>query len=237
MPTIEQIENVWIIPECPEPEDPDCETKSEEKARKNSPEYKKYVFAIDLLTWWMDVFMPMAVGLEFWGPNIKPFHLMTDKVMVHGDVSGVEKVLVTITSEAYAFQTYANCRDKWMADYKYLKENKKKKIPAYSKKDPATHKHKNKWSNPCTGSVTGGGWEEEGLEYLNKMIEVVTKIRAEEEANGNPRYELAKKLIQIANETKMEDAEEAEPAGKKRKLGKNGAEKKPKAFEIIYIDE
>ncbi len=126
-----------------------------------------------------------------------------------------------------------------MADYKFLKDssNKKKKIPTYTKKYPATHKHKNRWSNPCIGSVTGGGWDEEGLEYLNKMIEKVTTIRAEEEANGNPRYELAKKLIQIANETKMEDAEQAEPAGKKRKLGKNGAEKKPKAFEIVYIDK
>ena len=34
---------------------------------------------LELLTWYLDSFLPNAVGLEFWGPNVRPFKLMTDK--------------------------------------------------------------------------------------------------------------------------------------------------------------
>jgi hypothetical protein len=240
LPTVTKIENVWNIPEPPQgPEDPDTETKQEKQDRENSPAYKKYPEAVELLTWWMDSFMPMAVGLEFWGPNIRPFHLMTDKQLIEGDISGKEKVLVTITSEAYAYQTYANCRDKWIADYEYLKKHgKKAKIPTYFKKDPSTFKHKNKWSNSQTGSVQGGGWEQKGLEYLQERVKAVAALRVKEEKERYEKYKFAQKLLQIANDVKMEDAEQPDSAsGKKQKRDDTSAEKSKEDFEIIYIDE
>lgn len=237
LPTLAEIEAVWDLP--PAPEIPEDETDEAKQERENSQEQKKYDRAVKILVWWMDSFMPYAVGLEFWGPNIRPFHLMTDKQFIDGDVSGKEKVLVTITSEAYAYQTYANCRDKWIADYAYLKEHgKKAKIPTYSKKDPSTFKHKNRWSNSQTGSVVGGGWDQEGLKYLQKKVKDVTAFRAQEEKEGFKQYKLAKELLQVANDVKMGDVQPPESAGgKKQKRDDTLAEKANEGFEIIYIDE
>lgn len=238
LPTVEQIENVWNLPDAPPVPDTDSETKEEKTARESSPEFKEYAEAVELLTWWMDHFMPMAVGLEFWGPNIRCFCLMTEKAIVDGDVSGKEKVLVTATSEAFAYLLYANCRDKWIVDYKYLMKNgRQAKIPQYKKDNPETHKHKNKWSNSNTGSVQGGGWDKAGLKYFMDMVDKVTKFREEEEQDGNTKYKMVKELLQVVHRVKMEDAQEPDSAaGKKQKRGDDGAEKK-KEFKIIYIDE
>ena len=235
LPTVEEIEKVWENKYCA-PEDPDATEGEEEEEDKQSPEYKKSLAATELITWWMDVFMPLAVGLEFWGPNIRPFSLMTDTKYIDGDVSGEEKVLVTTTSEAYAYQTYANCRDKWIADWNFLKKNPKKSIPKYNKHDSSTFKHKNKWSNATTGSVQGGGWDIAGLEYLQKMITKVGKFREEEEKRGYKRYKLVQKFLKIANDVKLDDTP-PKPAGKKRKRDDDEAEKAEDVFKFTYVDE
>ena len=51
---------------------------------------------------------------------------------VPGDPSGKKKVLVTITSEAFALVIFANCRDKWVADFKLKAGNKRAKIPKFA---------------------------------------------------------------------------------------------------------
>ena len=59
LPSTEEIEDIWNLPEVNEA------SSEEEKA-----EYEKKV---SLLTWYLDVFMPKAVGLEFWGDLIRPY--------------------------------------------------------------------------------------------------------------------------------------------------------------------
>ena len=156
LPSTEEIEDIWNLPEVNEA------SSEEEKA-----EYEKKV---SLLTWYLDVFMPKAVGLEFWGELIRPYRLMTDTEVVEGDPSGKKKVLVTVTSEAFGLLVYHNCRDKWVADYKYKKEHgKKAQVPKYNKDDVSTHKHVNKWSNSNSGSVVGGGWHPAALKKFNAL--------------------------------------------------------------------
>jgi hypothetical protein len=169
LPTMDEIEKVWDIPNNPdddgdeENDEEESETEEEKAALKDAAS-KKYHRSAKVLTWWMDSFIPMAVGLEFWGPNIRPFKYMTDKTVVEGDPAGEEKVLVTITSEAFAYVLYKNGRDKWMADYAYLKNNPRAKMtPKYKKDDSSTFKHANKWSNSNTGSMVGAGWHTDAL--------------------------------------------------------------------------
>jgi hypothetical protein len=235
LPTVEEIENVWDIPEEPEIDEDEDDPEEALKELQNTPEYRKYVLAIKVLLWWVDAFLPMAVGLEYWGPNNHPFHLMTDKTLVDGDNSGKEKCQVTVTSEAFAHLLFANSHDKWMADFAYFKNNPKaKKVPIYKKDDPSTFPHQNKWSNSNTGQVQGGGWRNEGLEYFNQKMDEVKQFRALEEKAGNVRYLLAQKLICEENQVNLEE-DTAHQVGKKRK--RDGADKSREVVDLIFLDQ
>ena len=66
----------------------------------------------------------------------------------------------------------------------------------------------------------------------------VASFRVKEEKEGYKKYKFAQKLLQIANDVKMEDAEQPDSAsGKKRKRDDTRAEKSKEDFEIVYIDE
>jgi hypothetical protein len=239
LPTLEEIENAWNLPEPPqEPEEGENESEEAKQARLSSPEQKKYDRAIKVLVWWMDSFMPYAVGLECWGPNIRPFHKMTDTQFIEGDVSGKEKVLVTTTSEAFAYVLFKNCRDKWMADYAYLrkhKKNKKATVPRYKKTDPSTFKHQNRWSNANTGNVPGGGWHLEALKYFNTQMKEVRAFREKEGKNGYPNYTLVQNLIKINNDIKMDD--DGDSVSKKRKREEAQPDKSAEVIDLMFIDE
>ena len=114
---------------------------------------------------------------------------MTDKT----NVDGKQKVLVTVTSEAFGLLMFANCRDKWLNVFQYKKTAKRKgtKVPQYKKDDPTTHKYKGKWSSSCTGSAVGGGWSSEALVYFEAAKKNISEWRKEEEARGNTTYLLA----------------------------------------------
>ena len=221
MPTVEEIEKVWDLPDAPATEE-----EGEEKT--------KYVRAISVLTWYLDRFMPMAVGLEFWGPNIRPFHLLTDFLDIEGDVSGKKKVLVSVTSEAFGILMYANCRDKWVADFELRASNKKAKIPKYNKDDPSTFKHQNKWSNSRTGQIQGGGWNRVALKYFNAQIAAIQAFREEEKKGEAPeRLQFGQNLILAANSINLEDDNSA---SKKRKRG-GKPEDEIEVVDICFLDE
>lgn len=225
LPKLEEIEAVWDLK--PPGDKPDG-ANIDELADYNTKKIK-YARQLEILTWYLDTYLPLAVGLEFWGPNIRPFKLMTDMKVVSGDPSGKKKVLVTITSEAFGLLVYANCRDKWVADFTLKAGNKKAKIPKYDKDKPETHKHQNKWSSSRTGQVQGGGWAPEALEYLNKQIAAIQKWRNEEAERGFVNYNFGKELICQAQQVTMDGQDDK---NKKRKR----AEEKAVESEAVCVD-
>ena len=221
LPSTHEIENVWDLPEVTEA------SSDEDKA--------KYEAKVDLLTWYLDVFMPKAVGLEFWGDIIRPYKLMTDTELVEGDLSGKKKVLVTVTSEAFGLLVYHNCRDKWIADYKYKKQHGKKvPVPKFKKDDPSTHAHVNKWSNSCSGSVVGGGWHVDALKKFNALKDHVKAFREAEKDNGYKKMEYGKNLIVAANNINLNGGK---LAGQKRKAPSKDAENNVEVVDITFEDE
>lgn len=241
MPTVEEIEKVWDITPPVEVPDSDDETEDARKQRENSAQQKKHERSLEVLTWWLDSFMPHAVGLDFWGPDIRCFYFMTDLTLIPGDPSGKQKVYVTVTSEAFAHLLFANCRDKWQATHEYVKAHqkgsKKVRVPAYDKDDATTHVYQNKWSNSRTGQVVGGGWSEEALGYFNKKKQDVLAFRKDQaEKKDFSAYKLAKQLICTANDVKLE-GKQGPVNSKKRKAAQNAEQPAGKKIEIVYIDE
>ena len=240
MPTVEEVENAWEIPQGPKI--PENETEEQMDARKTSPEQRLYDRKLAILVWWLDDFLPHAVGLEFWGPDIRCFHKLVDKALIEGDPSGKPKVYVTVTSEAFAHVLYANCRDNWMAQAQFVQDRKKKggkkpKAPTYKLDDPTTHKYRNKWSNGQTGQVMGGGWDEGAFEYLKKMQKKLQTFRVEQASKGDEVFKFALTLMKITHDIELD--QNKEPANAKKRKGSSqsempAAKKQP---EIIYIDE
>lgn len=192
---------------------------------------------MELLTWYLDSYLPFAVGLEFWGPNIRPFHLLSDKIMVDGDPSGKEKVLVTVTSEAFGQLVYANCRDKWMHEFNYKKGKRKgAKVPKFDKQDKSTHVYQNRWSSSRTGQLVGGGWAPEALNYFNLAIERLQKVREEEKKTGNQRFEIGQTLVQAINNTKLERDSSSEGSKKRKKAGKDTVNE-VEVVDLLFLDE
>lgn len=229
MPTIAEIESVWDVPLLL------SDTASEQ-------EKAYFTKKVRILTWWVDDFLEKVVGLEYWGPDKRPFHLMTDKVTLENiDYLGQNKVLVSITSEAFAYVVYKNCRDKWIADFGYIKSagttksGKKPTVPKFNKDDPDTHKHQNLWSNSRTGAVAGGGWHEDAMIYLNEMIEKVQKFREVQATDGNELYLMAQNLIKAANEINLTDGQTSDDG--KRKAAPKKDDRASKLPKIIVLDE
>ena len=231
MPALEDIETVWELEE-PGDAPPDDATEQERADYESNKE--EFAAKQEILTWYLDSYVPYAVGLEFWGPNIRPFKFMTDTKAVAGDPSGKKKVLVTITSEAFEHVIYANCRNKWLADFTLKAKNKKAKIPKYDKDKPETHKHQNKWSSSRTGQVQGGGWDLKALEYLNHRIKDIKKWREEEAKQGYPKYKLGRELIRQVQQVAMNGQDEKT---KKRKRSVEKAESEAVCVDLTFLDE
>jgi hypothetical protein len=76
-----------------------------------------------ILLWYVDRWLPVVIGLEYWDDKIRHFNLMTDKTKLR---TGDEVVLCTTSSEAFGLMMYENCHAKWEEIMKLKKENKGK---------------------------------------------------------------------------------------------------------------
>lgn len=201
MPTVEEIETVWDLPDRPTEPVPGGNGPDYEEALANyQRDLAWYMKKEQLLTWYASEYISMTVG-ETWGNTQKCTKLMTDKVMLQDDPSGKEKVLVSVTSEAFGQLIYKNCRTKWIAVWKYKKQHgAKAPLPKYSKTDTSTHQYEGLWSNARTGQVEGGGWHMDGLQYLMDRMEAISAIRAEDQASDYVTMKHVRTLIQGAME-------------------------------------
>ena len=116
----------------------------------------------NLLIWYYDRYLPAAARKEYWGDDVRYYKLYTDKI----NLKGKQKVLVTISSEAFGLLQLRNCAKKWKNIFVLKENDAKAEIP--SKKDnPETIKCKAEWTDPKIGQVKYGGWHPEAIEYMN----------------------------------------------------------------------
>ena len=233
---MEDIETVWDIPEKPtEPVRGDDEAEFEAAVAQYKADLAYLKKKEKLLAWHASECVSMAVGVESWGHTQKCNKLITDKEVLQEDTSGKPKVLVTVTGEAFGQVMFKNCRTKWIAVWEYKKINGKKATPPkYDKDDESTHKYDSLWSNPRNGQVEGGGWHNEGLEYLNARMHAIAGVREADKANGYAKMQLARSLIRGMMKWK--------PVNKKRSASQaNNAQVEgavvKKRVQMVVIDE
>ena len=169
-----------------------------------------------LLIWYYDSYLLAAARKEYWGDDVRYYKLYTDKI----NLKGKQKVIVTITSEAFGLLQLRNCGKKWKNIFVLKEQGENKKIPS-TKADPETVKYKAEWTDPKIGQVEYGGWDPKAIEYINNTVDYLTKLRKDDAANNNKKAEYYKKILREKNEIKS-DAQ-----GRKRKKKKKSLDETP----------
>jgi hypothetical protein len=194
--------DVWNLPEL---EDPNYEAK------------------LELLIWYVDVLLPAMVGHDQYGPNIRRFSMIVDKVTINNK----KKPRVTVKSEAFGWVTWENCYDKWLNIIPKKNDDSDWVAPAYDKEDTSTHKwHVTKWSDQRSGQVPGGGWAPGAFTTLNARVKTILEFRRADHA-AEPKWKMCKfALTQIRKKHKITEAAHSN----KRKR------KKTPAAMLVYED-
>lgn len=188
----------------------------------------------ELLTWYLDQYVAMSAGNDYWGEKQKLYNRLIDSAPI--GLKEEAKVLVTITSEGFGLFLFENGREKWKNTFEYKKANgKKAKIPMG--KQEGADKYRGKYSETNDGQVkstNGGGLKKEAIAALNSHIREVRSFREEDKSKGWQKHSIGKKLIR-----EKHGIEEDSPPSKRRRRNK----KKPvnvtpeKEAEIMVIDE
>ena len=198
LPTVDEIVNVYAALDEPEL----AEDASEDNKKKRERKLK-------VLIWYLDEYMPKMASVTYWGPTIRPYKLMTDKMKIEGHTG----VLVTSSTEAFALLQYENSRKKWIEIFKWKDANGwRKTAPQYSSKKPETAPFKSKWSEAKNGQ--GSGWDPIALATFNQRQDAIKEWRAKDKAEDYKRMKDCQSLIKAANEIK---ADQTEPSRKRRR--------------------
>ena len=194
LPTVEELSDVWNVGakvEEPGPVAEDASSTEKTKHTKKKKAHKAHKRKCDILIWYLDSFLPMVVGVDFWGPNIRLCNLPIDTFEVS---NGKKKVCVSKAGEAFALVQFENSRERWINIFKWKKANPgKKNPPQYSKKRPETHECKSKWSDYAHGQ--GSGWDPEAFGVHNQRLKEVKALREEEDKDGYPKMNFGNKLL------------------------------------------
>lgn len=155
IPKAESLLNVWNLP-----------SKADKEA---------YDKAVVILIWYMDQFLPAAVGaLTVCGPRVRHYKKAVDRK----NVNGTQVTIVSVLSEAWALVCLRNCHEKWSHCADMKKQNPKWRIPVLTKDNKSEVKkyHKTIWSDGSSGQHSG--WDPAAIKCLNEYTKSVKEFRA-----------------------------------------------------------
>jgi hypothetical protein len=144
----------------------------------------------ELFLWYYDEYLPAVLPKEFWKEDIRYYKLLTDTV----NIAGKEKVLVTVTAEAFGLLVWENCREKW-CNFCLFKDQHGEKAPIPTGKEPGAENHLAKWSDGKEGQVLYGGWKEEAYDRFEQIKKDIKAWRKADEESGKVGQRLALKLM------------------------------------------
>lgn len=184
-----------------------------------------------LFLWYYDQYLPAVAGKDYWGTKIRWYNLPTDLMKVGGE----QKVILTVTSEAFGLLIYENCREKWMKIFDAKKKDSDFEIPR--SKDEGAEEYYAKWSDANAGNVKFGGWAEEAFDRFDALKKWITKLRAEEVKLKYEGFKYALQLMKNAHNI-TEDAPAAKkPRRRRKKSDEEAKTAEPAPRKIRRIEE
>lgn len=167
---------------------------------------------------YVDKMLPTCAGNKMWHPKIRHYECVSESKLSNGHVR------ITYGDEALCALLYKNAREKWIAGFKYLDENKhtpknQLKVPKWNNKKPEENQDfKALYSDPYAGQNKLGGWNREGRKYFGQMARICKETRenrkercAEVERACQQRlYEQNKDRYDKENEKKRKHSDETD---------------------------
>jgi len=150
--------------------------------------------AKELFIWYYDEYLPAVLPKEFWKEDIRYYKLLTDTITI----AGKEKVLVTVTAEAFGLLMWDNCHDKW-CNFCNFKDQHGEKAAIPTGKEDGAELHLAKWSDGKEGQVLYGGWKEEAYDRFEQIKKDIKAWRSADEQSGKLGQKLALKLMRVAH--------------------------------------
>ena len=234
MPKVSEIVDLWHYEERPLHMGEYEDGVELDSGRFTKEYHEKYEQKMKLTLWYFDDYMTMIAGTQYWGNDVKTRFLPTDMM----DLEGEQKVIVTITSEAFGILLYENCRDKWIQIFKWKDQNpksnkKSKPPPQYNKNKPETHPYKAKWSDNCSGQSMG--WPPDAFKAYNDYIKCVKRVRELDLEAGGQIMLRARAMIR---EARGYTEAEAQPARKRKRQNEDADEVfEAPTIPTVFVDE
>jgi hypothetical protein len=234
LPEVTEIKKLWYYEERPLHMGEYEDGVEPDSGRFTKEYHEKYERKMKLTLWYFNDYMTMIAGTQYWGNDVKTRFLPTDMM----DLEGEQKVIVTITSEAFGILLYENCRDKWIQIFKWKDQNpksnkKSKPPPQYNKNKPETHPYKAKWSDNCSGQSMG--WHHDAFKAYNDYINCVKRVRELDLEAGGQVMLRARAMIREAHGY---TEEEAQPTRKRKRQNEDadGVSEAP-TIPTVFVDE
>ena len=166
----------------------------------------------ELFIWYFDQYLVAVLPREFWKEDIRCYKLLTDTI----EIGGRQRVLVSVTSEAFGLLMWENCHQKWI-NYFRLKDEKGEKAKVPQGKEPGAEAHLAKWSDGTDGQVLYGGWKDEAYDRFEELKKEIKAWRKAEEESGKKGQALARKYMRLVHEKTGETPQEDKKSKRKKK--------------------
>jgi hypothetical protein len=125
-----------------------------------------------ILCWYLDVYLPAAVGDMTFGKTLRYYKKQTDSTLVHGK----QRVLVEAQQEAFGWLVLDNCHEKWQTIIPAIHVDPHFKVPKWNRDDPNTHAyHVTKYTDPRGGQ--SAGWKAEARQTYQEYIDIIKARR------------------------------------------------------------
>lgn len=186
----------------------------------------------EFITWYWRRWMPVIADKLYWGEPTRYHKLPVDTCKIARKDENEEevledKVLVTVTSEAFGWLVYANCREKWLRYFEYKKQHgKNAEIP---KTGDAAIPFKGKFTDSKLGQVKYGGWSDEGYSYFEQYKTELKTFRRMDKAAD---YATMKKVLNLVRTEMGITGDGTKKRKRKSKGGRDAPAQKKAAITI-----
>lgn len=169
----------------------------------------------ELIFWYYDKYLDIVVGKDVWSKQVRVSKLPSDTM----DVNGEQKIIVTVSQEAFGLVMLDNCKDKWKNIFDLKAVDSDAEIPK-KKGHPDLAKYQGKYSTGTDGATKYGGWSDKGYERLEEIKEELIKHREQEEKDGFPLQKYIRELMKAKyGDPNKKRAAPTKKGGKKASAG------------------
>jgi len=181
-----------------------------------------------VLLWYLDRWLPIVHGTEYWDDKYRHYKLQTDEIAFR---DGVSRELCTVESEAFGLLVYDNCRNKWQNIFDLKKENEGMFLneicvnggisfcvltlfcfycytgAVVPRTGNAAKDYEAKWTLTKEGQRRYGGWKPEAFDFFNELQQTLEALRQADAKNDKTWQKYCLNIVRDLHKKAPDDTE------------------------------